>query len=89
MTTDGWAEVHALLRRMGELGTEIIKEVTDALQRALIESALRGAAEDPRSIGADLTLLAVGRHLERVSDSAADIADLTVPNAESDSIGLV
>ncbi len=58
-------------------------------QRNLIESLLRRAADDPRSIGLDLTLLAVGRHLERVSELAGDIADLTVRNAESDSIGLV
>jgi phosphate uptake regulator len=47
-------------------------------QRNLIESTLRRAAGDPRSIGSDLTLLAAARHLERMSGLAADIADATV-----------
>ncbi len=62
----------------------LLAEATRAemLQRNLIESLLRRSADDPRSIGGDLTLLAVARHLERVNDFASDIAGVTVRSPE-------
>ena len=50
-------------------------EAMDALQDTFLRSLLRRMAEDPRWIGPGLSLLVVGRNLERIADLATNIAE--------------